>query len=83
MAPFVATLGSETWIMLALVAGTGLTAVLHTLAKAFNEECRVHDLKRQVYDLRRAYAKRLAEINGREAAEFVDDKTVQIVEKSN
>jgi hypothetical protein len=83
MAPFVATLSTETWILLALVAGAGLTAVLHTLAKAFDEERKVHDLKRKVHELRRAYAKRLAEINGRGPAEFVDDKDVQIVDETN
>lgn len=46
-----------------------VTAVLHTLARAVSEEQRIADLRYRVLELRRNYAKRLAELAGREVLE--------------
>lgn len=80
ISPAVTSFSTETWVLLVLVGGAGLTAILHTLARTFNEERKVHDLKVRVFELRKSYAKRLAEISGREA-EFVDDSQVTLVDE--
>jgi len=64
----------ETWALMAAVAATGTLAMLHTLAHAYQQERRVHDLKLRVIDLRKSYTKRLAELQGRgEVVEVGED----------
>jgi hypothetical protein len=53
---------AETWTLLGLVAGMGTLTILHTLARTFADEQKVHDLTLRVFDLRRSYAKRLVEL---------------------
>lgn len=59
----------ETWVLLVVVAGAGVLAILSTLCQAYAHERRMHELKGRVFELRGAYARRLAEIAARDVLE--------------
>lgn len=52
----------EVWTVLGLIAAAMLLAMLATASHAIREECRLHDLKVRVHELRAAYQRRLAEL---------------------
>ncbi len=58
----------ETWIALAVLAAGTMLAILGCAATARREECRRHDLKVRVHELRAAYQRRMAELR-RESSE--------------
>lgn len=60
---FVQSFSSETWVLIVLAAGAGVLGSLHSLAAYYRECTRVHDLKVRVANLRREYARRIAELN--------------------
>ncbi len=75
MAPF----PLEVWTVIGLISAAAVLAILGAAAHARKEECRRHDLKVRVHELRAAYQRRLAELRrGAEAfveAELVEDET--------
>lgn len=62
----------EAWVALAVLSAGTVLAILGCAAMARREECRRHDLKVRVHELRAAYQRRMAELR-REAAETVDE----------
>ncbi len=50
------------WAVIASVACCAILGVLAATAHARAEECRLHDLKTRVHELRAAYQRRLAEM---------------------
>lgn len=68
------TFDSGSWMLLGLVALAGTTAVLWILAQTYTREQSVHELKVRVFELRRAYSRRLAEIASRDSAGGTDPK---------
>lgn len=75
-APLVVTFSTEIWALLALIAIGGGMAVLWTVARAYDDERKVHDLKTRVAELRANYAKRIAEMHAREAGEDLGEVDV-------
>ncbi len=70
------TFSTEVWGLLLLVAMGGGLAVLWTVARAYEDERKVDDLKTRVAELRATYARRIAEMHAREVGETVDDGEV-------
>ena len=58
---------SIVWLLLGGVAGSSVLGVLHVLARRYERERSMHDLRARVIMLRRNYANRLAEIAARES----------------
>ena len=52
---------TETWTLLALIAGAGVLAFLHALGAAARNEVYIHDLQVRVARLRVEYFKRIRE----------------------
>lgn len=54
-----ATLGSQVWVVLAVIAGAGVLGVLHYLAASLSNATYLHDMKVRVAALRKDQAERL------------------------
>jgi hypothetical protein len=52
----------EFWTVIWIIGGGTVLAILAAASNARREECRLHDLKVQVHELRSAYQRRLADL---------------------
>jgi len=72
----------EIWSVLGLIAGACLLGMLAAAAHARREECRLHDLKVRVHELRGAYQRRLADLRRGAEEPVIDAEVVQEVDGS-
>jgi hypothetical protein len=52
----------EAWIAIMVIAAAAVLAILGAAARTRKEQCRLHDLKVRVHELRSAYQRRLVEL---------------------
>lgn len=64
------------WLLLAAVAGGSTLASVYVLARRYERERTVHDLKVRVNHLRTVYATRLAEIAARETSPVIEAEPI-------
>jgi hypothetical protein len=57
----------EYWAVFGLIAGAAVLVMLHVAATAFGRVRQAHDLRVRVFELRRAYSQRLADLAAEEA----------------
>jgi hypothetical protein len=71
-----ATLTSQVWVVLAVIAGVGVLSILHYIAATFSNAAYVHDLRVRVSAIRKDQAERLKAIT--EAAEAAERESMAI-----
>jgi hypothetical protein len=63
--------GAQVWVVLAVVAGTGVLCLLHFMASSIRNVTYVHDMRVRVSNLRKDQAERLQALaDAAEAAEL-------------
>jgi hypothetical protein len=76
-----APLGLQVWVVLAIVAATGVLSILHYVATTLGNAAYVHDLKVRVNSIRRDQAQRLQALN--DAAEAAARESMATAAKLN